>query len=254
MPEHAHPDTGTVHDHALPERDDTDHRHRYGWITAPDGAILAADPTEPENLHATPDPHPANRPADHEVYDRAWKAAVAVLEVTAREEVVVGPFGHAERIVSTVLGAALLELERPWRERVDALMDRIRHARNEVAHYRRNADRAEAALEVERRRGDTAREQYADLRSRLAEVGTAIVGATDATLTALRDTAAERARQVTELGYTPEHDRDHGPGHVLSYALERIEQAGPRPDREELVEAAALIIAAIEVLDARDET
>lgn len=71
----------------------------------------------------------------------------------------------------------------------------------------------------------------------------------------------ERIRQ-TEVGWTREHDLHHGPLHLVEMAMRRMPEAewiageyalsmkmGPE-GRQRLLEAGALIIAAIEVLDA----
>jgi len=62
----------------------------------------------------------------------------------------------------------------------------------------------------------------------------------------------ERSRQI-DLGYTPEHDQEMGAVHVVYEAHQRLghmgEVSSPEAFRAELIEAGALIVAAIEVLD-----
>lgn len=65
---------------------------------------------------------------------------------------------------------------------------------------------------------------------------------------AIEDIAAERASQI-EKGWTPEHDDEHGFGHLMNLALGRIRNELLPPSREELVQAAALIVAGIEWMD-----
>lgn len=70
---------------------------------------------------------------------------------------------------------------------------------------------------------------------------------------ALRDLAIERNRQVGK-GYTAEHDDAHTLTDLVEVAGRRIEpaDAGVWPiDRDTLVEAAAVLVAAIESLDRR---
>lgn len=74
---------------------------------------------------------------------------------------------------------------------------------------------------------------------------------------------AERVRQ-TDKGWTPEHDAEHGPLHLLEHAMRRmpdtewiageyaISMPGGAEGRKRLIEAAALIVAAIEVMDHAD--
>ena len=73
----------------------------------------------------------------------------------------------------------------------------------------------------------------------------------------------ERERQIS-LGFTPEHDREHGGlTHILHFAESYVTQAGTlahyleQPDmkskvRFKLLQAAALLVAAIEYLDSED--
>lgn len=91
--------------------------------------------------------------------------------------------------------------------------------------------------------------------------------------TALNDIAAERARQISAEGWTPEHDDEHSTGEMASaaacYARRAAMQARnpgqqggpvsfwpwdlkwwkPSDPRRNLVKAAALIVAEIERLD-----
>lgn len=65
----------------------------------------------------------------------------------------------------------------------------------------------------------------------------------------------ERDRQLTELGWTAEHDDSHGVEHLVQLHDRAVNNAGMAPSpieaRDELVKAAALLVAAIEVLDRR---
>lgn len=68
----------------------------------------------------------------------------------------------------------------------------------------------------------------------------------------------ERKRQI-ELGYTPEHDREAGTGHLVAEALARVMHPGEFPTpaalRQAWLEAAALlVVAAVEVIDFEQET
>lgn len=66
---------------------------------------------------------------------------------------------------------------------------------------------------------------------------------------AVRDVAYERATHA-ERGWTPEHDAEHGVNHLERLAIERL---GFVPqDRGELVKAASLLIAAIELIDRQE--
>ncbi|MFE3195027.1 hypothetical protein ACFXHA_38895 [Nocardia sp. NPDC059240] len=62
---------------------------------------------------------------------------------------------------------------------------------------------------------------------------------------ALADIRAEREAHVTK-GYDAEHDRLHGVGRLVELAAQ---YAGPTFSRRELVKAASLLVAAIEVID-----
>jgi len=71
---------------------------------------------------------------------------------------------------------------------------------------------------------------------------------------ALEDVAAERARQV-EIGWTSEHDDEHGVGHLANRAVVYA-SAGrytgilePALLRAQLVKGAAMLVAAIERVD-----
>lgn len=67
----------------------------------------------------------------------------------------------------------------------------------------------------------------------------------------------ERKRQI-ELGYTPEHDREAGTGHLVAEALARVMHPGEHPSpvalRQAWLEGAALLVAAVEVIDFEQET
>lgn len=80
-----------------------------------------------------------------------------------------------------------------------------------------------------------------------------VVMLTPEALPVLAQITLERDRQLTELGWTPEHDDTHGAVHLVSLAVDHIIEVGyvavRADDRDELVQAAALLVAAIEVLD-----
>ncbi|MBD3941962.1 hypothetical protein IF188_09670 [Microbacterium sp. NEAU-LLC] len=64
----------------------------------------------------------------------------------------------------------------------------------------------------------------------------------------------ERDRQLAELRWTPTHDDEHGAGHLVALVYGHLQAAGDDydgqgMDRTELVKAAALLVAAIEVID-----
>lgn len=64
----------------------------------------------------------------------------------------------------------------------------------------------------------------------------------------------ERDRQIAELGWTSTHDDHHGTGHLIKLATEWTIHAShlqAAEQRDALVKAAALLVAAIEVLDRR---
>lgn len=71
---------------------------------------------------------------------------------------------------------------------------------------------------------------------------------------AIESIAAERARQI-EKGWTPEHDDEHSTNHLvnraITYAHAGRYEAHLERDllRDQLVKAAALLVAAIERLD-----
>jgi hypothetical protein len=69
-------------------------------------------------------------------------------------------------------------------------------------------------------------------------------------VTALTDIMAERNRQI-EKGYTREHDIEEGVFHLVHQAERRLEGWSTR---KQLVEAAALLIAAIIVEDQDGES
>lgn len=72
---------------------------------------------------------------------------------------------------------------------------------------------------------------------------------------ALRDVAAERATHA-DRGWTPNHDRTHGVDHLVRLAEHYAHGQGPAAevegvyDREYLVKAASLLVAAVELMDA----
>lgn len=103
------------------------------------------DVGDPENLaaYAPMTPHrldPTEMPSLEDAYPRGHRAARTLLETIG----IPGEPGgfatgfdgeRAERLVSLILGAALLELERPWREaleRADAEASRYWRERNDV--------------------------------------------------------------------------------------------------------------------------
>lgn len=71
----------------------------------------------------------------------------------------------------------------------------------------------------------------------------------------LRDVAAERTRQV-EKGWTREHDDTHATHDLMTLAERRAHMVGNRGNgyysRERLVEAVAMMVAAIEAMDRYD--
>lgn len=76
---------------------------------------------------------------------------------------------------------------------------------------------------------------------------------------AVLDIAQERATH-SDRGWTPEHDAEHGYGHLISLTHDRLATAfnlGDNGDmaaaRKQLVKAAALIVAGIDLIDAHDE-
>lgn len=87
-------------------------------------------------------------------------------------------------------------------------------------------------------------------------------GGTDMDSQAIRDIALERATHV-ERGWTTQHDDKEGPRNLIGYAAERINDAsvwlaiapGSDPEavnahvRSQLVKAASIVVAAIEVMD-----
>jgi len=90
---------------------------------------------------------------------------------------------------------------------------------------------------------DAERQKLQDLTlARLQEVDTVAVG----TEQALWRVKAERQRQG-ELGYTADHDDQHGVAHLVDEALLRLQ--GRLWTRDELVQASALLVAAVEWLD-----
>lgn len=76
-----------------------------------------------------------------------------------------------------------------------------------------------------------------------------LITAPQETFEALLEVTQERSRQE-ELGWTVEHDAEHGAGHLLSEAYDRLHDAQvPHVDRREVVKAAALLIAALEQIE-----
>ncbi len=72
---------------------------------------------------------------------------------------------------------------------------------------------------------------------------------------AICDVALERTTHAGR-GWTPEHDAEHGVGHLVSLAVERANDAArwdfigqPSYARGQLVKAASLAVAAIELID-----
>ena len=123
---------------------------------------------------------------------------------------------------------------------------------------------------------DRWRESAQELNSALQEVWRAVVPDTDgraftSTQQAVEDiilslpkqsvldVAEERSRQP-RLGWTAEHDAEHGFGHLIRLAQDRLSRAynaGDAEDldsaRHEMVKAAALLVAGIDLIDAQDE-
>lgn len=61
------------------------------------------------------------------------------------------------------------------------------------------------------------------------------------------DVLTERNRQI-EKGYDTAHDALHGTEHLIGEAIARVQSLDP--GREKVLEAAALLVAALEVIDA----
>jgi hypothetical protein len=80
-----------------------------------------------------------------------------------------------------------------------------------------------------------------------------------ATTAAALAVVAERDRQRS-LGYTPAHDDEHGLAHLLDEAAHRVRGArhivvgGPAGTRKRILEAAAVLVAALEHLDRAGES
>jgi hypothetical protein len=71
-------------------------------------------------------------------------------------------------------------------------------------------------------------------------------------LPVLAEITLERDRQIAELGWTPEHDDAHGVAHLERLAVEWAIHASHTTgteQRDALVKVAALVVAAIEVID-----
>jgi hypothetical protein len=83
----------------------------------------------------------------------------------------------------------------------------------------------------------------------------------------ISEVAAERRRQTTELGWTPEHDDQHDNDQIIYAALDYMmpsRKLAPNswaynakvvrriPRRAELIKACALLVAEIERLDRRE--
>ncbi len=68
--------------------------------------------------------------------------------------------------------------------------------------------------------------------------------------------ADERVRQI-ELGYTAEHDDAQGLIHLIEEAHYRLghlgETSSPESAREEIKQAAAILVAALELIDRQQE-
>lgn len=83
----------------------------------------------------------------------------------------------------------------------------------------------------------------------ISPVGIIVAGTTlmDADHETLIDVMAERQRQIA-LGYTPEHDDNHGPDEVASFARRYVQRGANAPGwdttAEAYVKAAAVLIAA----------
>lgn len=68
------------------------------------------------------------------------------------------------------------------------------------------------------------------------------------TLDVLKEVSNERTRQVRK-GWTPQHDARHPTAELADLARERMEHAGFT--RQSLIEAIAMLVSAVEVLDRR---
>lgn len=91
-------------------------------------------------------PDPTDQPTFADTYARAHHAARAVLERIGIADTthLVGQLDDrdADRLVSTVLGAALLELERPWREELEAARYAAAIYRDQASTLTNQRDRA----------------------------------------------------------------------------------------------------------------
>lgn len=79
---------------------------------------------------------------------------------------------------------------------------------------------------------------------------------TDNTARVLADIATERERQIS-LGWTREHDDNHATHDLVRLADRQARKPGDLGpgfySRSRLVEAAALLVAAVEAMDRRDD-
>jgi len=82
-----------------------------------------------------------------------------------------------------------------------------------------------------------------------------LITAPQGTFEAILDVTAERSRQE-EKGYTPEHDDQHGVGHLVIESRRHLNIYGnsgaglaPELQRREILQATALLVAALEALD-----
>ena len=103
------------------------------------------------------------------------------------------------------------------------------------------------------------------LPEQLAEIVIEDRGKRKTKFRAMWDVLRERRRQTTELGWTAEHDDEHGFGHLIRLAQDRLSRAytagqtaaeidsDTSAARAQLVKAAALCLAAIDLIDRQEE-
>lgn len=182
-------------------------------------------------------PHPADRAELPDVYPDAFRAATAVLESSGLLHVH-GGRELVDRTVATVLGAALLELERPWRERLGELEAEREAARDLAVALEGRGELAEQALRgIARTLKDSTSMRARAVRA-LEEIdGTA-------------PTAAEVARVGVDLEPDPVPDT-LPPARVLGVRLallaELVDTIGEEPIRRRVAEA---VMREIEFIDA----
>lgn len=71
----------------------------------------------------------------------------------------------------------------------------------------------------------------------------------DTTELLLREVHEERRRQVVDLGYSPEHDDDHGSDTLVARAYEILGYGLDNNNRDHLIKGLALMVAGVESYD-----